>query len=579
MANIKNQLKSYVSEVTKRDLLNYFVFLGGVTSGTNIIDETDISFVSKITKDEISVIVQKNAWTANETYEPYFIDSSGINTYVLNEENSIVYLCVGKNQPSGLIGDQEYKSTIPPTHINGIQTLSDGYSWLALYAITDNLNKFVNQNSMPVNNLYEYRYDIVSGTYSTKYTNTCKSTPNNLGKCYFYYSTDEYDPIQNINVSKGTQVLGIPEDDWYCSVCHEVGEKLGYKSYHLSNDNKESQIDRDGLEIIKSFTDNRIINVNDTNYIHQKNYEYVQSLNHAINSLHLDISNLTVEERIVSTQNPSIEVLDARGIGAVAKITTYYDIIRNAFIANGIDFQNGGSDYVNPSFRVSGAASTKLNSAIKAVLVDPVFVPDPSVILPTPRVSVVKQITNEDLSDFIGTKQTSFYKTGIVAEVQNTSGTNIATGTIAGEKKDLRATSLLTLSPATGISGGLSIVPTLQISEIILQDETTTSGKVIIVDSTVATQSDYSSKVVAGKLETTGEYSLEIAGADELTFNILSNASSIEIDSINYTIADREDPTIKVDNVEFVASKTLNTPINIVDKDTRLNAFTLNFII
>ena len=578
MANIKNQLKSYTSEVTKKDLLNYFVFLGGVTTSSNIVDETDISFVSKITKDEVSVVVQKNVWSMNETYEPYFIDSSGVKTYVLNEENSIVYLCVGKNQPSGLIGDQEYKSTIPPSHINGIQTLSDGYSWLALYAITDNLNKFVNQNSIPVNNLYEYRYDIVSGTYTTKYTNTCKSTPNNLGKCYFYYTIDEFDPIQSVNVSKGTQVLGIPEDDWYCSVCHEVGEKLGYKSYHLSNDNKQSEIDRDGLEIIKSFTDNRIINVNDTNYIHQKNYEYILSLNHAINTLHLDISNLTVEERIVSTQNPSIEVLDARGIGAIAKITTYYDIIRNAFIANGIELQNGGSDYVNPSFRVFGAANTKLNSAIKAVLIDPVFIPDPSVILPTPRVSVVKQITNEDLSDLIGTKQTSFFKTGILSEIQDTNGVNIATGTIPGQKKDLRATSLLTLAPS-GISGGISVVPNVGISEIILQDETATSGKVVIVNSTVATQSDYSSKVVAGKLETTGNYSLEIAGADELTFDVLNNASIIEIDSINYTINNVDTPLIRIDNAEFVAVKTLNIPINIVDKDTRLNAFTINFII
>lgn len=578
MTQIKNQSKSFVADSTKKQLLDYFVFLGGVTNGTNSVDETDISLVSRITKDELCVVVPKNTWTQNSSYDPFFVDSSGINTYVLNDETYMVYLCVGKNQPTGLIGDTEYKSTIRPSHTNGIQTLSDGYSWLALYNIDYTLSKFLNSSVMPVNTLYGVRDDNIFGTYTTKYTSLCKSTPNNLGKCYFYYTKDEYDPITSTTKTKGSQVLGIPEEDWYCSVCHEFGEKLDYRSYHISDDDKQSTILREPLETIKTYTDGNLISRNNVNYIHQKNYEYILNLNHAINNLQLDVTDLTVEERIVSTSNPNIEFLDSRGFGAIAKITTYYDIIRNAFIANGIDFQNGGSDYVNPSFRVNGAASTKLNKAIKAILIDPIFIPDPSIILPTPRVSVVKEIVNEELKNTIGTYQTSFYKTGIVSDVQNVNNVNVSTGVIAGEKKDLKATTLLTLLPVYS-PGGVVQNPQVQVSEQFIKNEG--SGKIIILSDLEASELDYTSKITSLTLDPAGtlNHFLEIAGADELTFNVLSGASLINIAGVDYTISNVVDPPIKVDNTNFVVYKTLTKPINIKDSLKRQNSFTLNFLI
>lgn len=574
MTQIKNQSKSFVADSTKKQLLDYFVFVGGVTNGTNIVDETDISLVSRITKDELSVVVSKSTWTQNSSYDPYTVDSSGVNTYVLNDDNYMVYLCVGKNQPSGLIGDTEYKSTLRPTHTNGIQTLSDGYSWLALYNIDFNLSKFLNSTVMPVNSLYDVRDDNLFGTYNTKYTSLCRSTPNNIGKCYFYYTKDEFDPITSATKTKGSQVLGIPEDDWYCSVCHEFGEKLQYRSYHISDDDKQSTILREPLETIKNYVDSNLITRNDVNYIHQKNYEYILNLNHTINNLQLDVSDLTVEERIVSTSNPTIDVLDARGFGAIAKITTYYDIIRNAFIANGIVLENGGTDYVNPSFRINGAASTKLNKAIKAILIDPAFIPDPSVILPTPRISVVKELVNEDLTNTFGTYQTSFYKTGILSNVQNLNNVNVSTGTIPGEKKDLRATTILTLQS----TGFMAEEPDVDISEQFIKDEG--SGEISIVADTNATELDYTSKITSLTEETgTGNYFLEIAGSDELTFDVLSGASAINIGAIPYNIVDVIDPTIKVDNANFVVYKTLTNPINITDSLKRQNSFTLNFLI
>lgn len=571
MANIKNQINSYISDVTKKYLTNYFVFIGGITNQDNIVEETDITYLSKITKDEVSVVVPKKVWEENSTYEPYIMGSSGNNTYVLNYENMMLYLCVGKNQPDGLIGDQEYKSTVQPQHGIGIQTLADGYSWLALHSIEGKLSDFINSTSIPVNNLYDFRADIQYGSFTSKYTSICRSSLDSTGKCYFYYTRDEYDPAKGGTVLKDTVVSGIPADNWYCSTCHEVADKLGYKSYFLSNDNKESIIERDSLKIAKTQVDSLLFPKNGTIYTQQKNYEYVENLNGTINNLQLDVSNLTAEERIVSSQEPEITILDSKGIGASAKIKTYYDSVRNAFIANGINFQNGGSGYINPKFSISAAVSPKLSSSIKAVVINPLFVADPSTILPTPRVSVVKSFNNADIVNS-GTSQTSFYKIGIVSNVLDTNGVDISTGTISGEKKELRNSTTIELNTS-------SSVPSLSVGEVFISDTGTARESVFYKNSSQANSNSYVSKLVATKSKGSNTI-LEFTGSDEFTVDYLSNLTKMEIDSTLYSVVTSDASTIKTDNLEYITVKTLNKPINIVNSDSyKKNTFILNFII
>jgi hypothetical protein len=576
MSSIKNQIRSFTASATKNEVTNYFVFLGGISGGTNTtVDETDISLLSRITKDEVATVVPRVNWTNGIEYTPYTVTETDVSkSYVLNTDNSMVYLCVGKNQPTGLIGNQAYPSAVSPTHTVGAVTYSDGYMWQALYKVDQEVSNFLNSTVMPVNSLYDYRQDNLAGTFATKYDSLCTSK-GSTGSCFFYYNEASTDPVSGITYEKGDRVLGFPETNWFCSTCHETGEKFGYKSYHIDVVNKQSEIDRNPLDEVSQDYLNGYLNPNGKDYIQQGNFSYATELNHSIFSLHLDVSNLSLNDRKVRTQNPTIVVLDARGFGATARITTYYDIVTNSFIANGIELLTVGQDYVNPQFRIDDAFNTNLQKAIKAVVIDPPYIADPSIILPTPRVSIVKKISNNDLSNTFATNQRVFSKVGIVDNVLLSDNTNAATGLISGQKVEYRATTELTLST----TGFLPIVPNISVGDVSVVEEAGDSVLITTTDDTVLTDADYNSKLVSIVDNGDDTYTLEIASADELTFDVLTTADTITIDDVEYNIDDIDIPQVRVDLVDYVASRVLDTPLNIAEATSKQNSVTINFLI
>lgn len=576
MSSIKNQIRSFTAAATKDEVTNYFVFLGGISGGTSTaVDETDISLVSRITKDEVSTVVPRLNWTTGVEYTPYYVTlSDASKSYVLNPSNGIVYLCVGKNQPTGLVGDKSYPSSITPSHTVGAVTYDDGYMWQALYKIDVATSKFLNSTVMPVSTLYDYRQDNLAGTFATKYDSLCTSK-GSTGSCYFYYTENSTDPVSGITYETGDRVLGFPETNWLCSICHETGEKFGYKSYHIDSINKQSQISRNPLDEVSQDYSKGLLDPNSTDYIQQGNFSYVTELNHSIFSLQLDVSDLSLNDRKVTTQNPKVTVLDARGYGATARITTYYDIVTNSFIANGIELLTVGQDYVNPQFRIDGAISNNLKGAIKAVVIDPPYVADPSIILPTPRVSIVKKINNSDLSNTYATNQRSFTKVGILSNVLLQDNTNAATGLIAGEKVEYRATTQLTLQ-ATGF---VAIDPNIGIGDVSVIDEGDNTVTITTTEDAILTDADYNSKLVSLVDNGDDTYTLEVASADELTYDVLTTADTITIDEVDYTVTDRDFPVVRVDLVDYVATRVLDTSINIEETTSKQNSVTINFLI
>lgn len=578
MTTIKNQINSFTSEITRDQVTKFFVFIGGISAGTQIIDDTDISLVSRITKNETCTVVPRVNWLYGLEYTPYTLANYGFSSYVFNPENGMVYLCVGKNQSQGLVGDQAYPSTIPPTHVNGVQTLNDGYSWLALYLIDTENSKFLNSSVLPINSLYDYRTDNLAGTYLDTYMALCNGEdPGITGSCYFYYNEDTYDPITETKFEKGSQVLGIPTSNWYCSVCHEVGEKLGYKSYHVDYLNQTSEITRNPLDEISEIVSSGVISPNSKDYIQQQNYTYVNDLKHAIFNIHLDVSNLTIEQRIVPTQSPTITILDARGHSATARLRTYYDIGRNAFVANGVELLTQGQDFINPSFRIDGGSSS-LNKALVATVIDPMFMPDPSVILPTPRVSVIKSFSKDKLTNGFQTNQTQFSKIGVVSNVLKINGSDVydaTNGLIPSETADYRATSILVLQ-STGYAG--PVEPNVTTGDVSIND---TSADTITIRTDTDlnnTSDDYTSKIVSLVQDESSNYLLEISAVDELTFDVFSPKDKVIIDDVEYTIIDTLLPEVKINDVEYVISKSLTTPIDI-SSTSRQTSFNVNFLI
>lgn len=572
MSNIKNQIKSYTSNSVKKEVTNFFVYLGGISGGLDQTDETDISIISRVTKNDVNLITDRINWTSGVEYEPYYVGSSGLKTYVYNRITDMVYLCVGKNQPTGVVGDKQYLSSVQPTHIVGTQTYSDGYVWMALYKMDLFLSKFLTETELPINNLYDYTTENNSGSYTTKYNSLCGDA-GKTGSCYFYYNEDTKDPVNSTIYYKGDRVLGIGEENWICSVCHSTGSLLNYKTVHIDNSLSQSEIIRNPLDELISKINTNSIDFNDRYYIHYLNYDFYKANNRSIVSLHLDFSALSIEDRIVTAEKPEITILDPLGLEATANIETYYDIRRNAFIANGITLKTAGKDYINPSFSVPSSISSNLTNAIKAVILPDIA--NPSSFLPNVKVSILKQVSSTDIT-LSGSNQEFFNKVGIIKDVKTTDNVKVTEGLESNEKIFGRVTTKLLLN-LTG--SGEEVLDVLEPDVIYIDPASPVAS--INSDVSTALGSDYKSKLVSIKKNFTGitatSAELEISGVDELLFD-LEGKETITLDGTEFEVSDVILPDYKIDSVEYVVTK--KTDRNIVLENTGAeNLIKLSFLI
>ena len=557
----KNQIKSYTAAATKKEMTNFFVFMGGVSTTDITVDDTDISIISRITQDEVSIVIPRVNWSYNKQFEPYYFNSSGEDTYCYNNTTDLVYLCVGKNQPTGLLGEAQFLSTQQPTHYAGIQAYSDGYVWMALYKIDFSMSKFLTESTLPINSLYEFTTQTTSGSYSSKYNSVCSGGAGISGSCFFYYNEDTIDPLTATIRSKGDLVSGIGSSNWLCSYCHSVGDLLGYKSEHINYLSASSVIVQNPIDELTTKFYSGDLDTNNKYFIQYNNYIYAQNLNKGIVYLHLDVSSLSIEDRVLSTPTAEITILDPLGIGALANITTYYDIRRNAFIANGVTLRASGSNYVNPSFTIPAAVNTNLKNALKSVLMPDIA--DPSAFLPTPKVLVIKQITKSTL-DTIGTNQTSFSKVGILKNITTTDNVNPLPNIQPNQVVNGRMTTKIRLEPAAGAVP----VPIIAPGKVFVNTNTPTT--IISAEELIATSIDYESNIIS-VTEVYDTESLillgtdiEIAGVDELLFDELTNTTVISIDAVNYTVAavnGISTPDYKINKIDYVTTKVLNSNI------------------
>jgi hypothetical protein len=300
------------------------------------------------------------------------------------------------------------------------------------------------------------------------------------------------------------------------------------------------------------------LDTNNKYFIQYNNYIYAQNLNKGIVYLHLDVSSLSIEDRVLATPTAEITILDPLGIDALAHITTYYDIRRNAFIANGVTLRASGSNYVNPSFNIPAAVNTNLRNALKTVLMPDIA--DPSTFLPTPKVLVIKQITKSTL-DSIGTNQTSFSKVGILKNITTTDNVNPLPNTQPNQTINGRMTTKIRVAP----SASAAPAPVIDPGKVFVDTKTTTV--VISTNQTTATSSDYESNIAAITEVYDDETGLllgtdiEIAGVDELLFNELITATFISINAVNYTVNTISNPDYKLNTIDYVTTKALSSSI------------------
>ena len=126
-------------------------------------------------------------------------------------------------------------------------------------------------------------------------------------------------------------------------------------------------------------------------------------------------------------------------------------------------------------------------------------------------------------------------------------------------------TTLITLDAYTGFVG--SVLPDIEVGEIFVDDTAGTTTVTIKTNDATATQSDYSSALVAVEVNydetnTAVSSTLEIAGVDELLFTVLAGANYVKIGNDTFQVSDIIEPKYELNNVEYVSTKILSNNIS-----------------
>jgi hypothetical protein len=351
---VKNPVSKYIKGYGINDI-KYFIL--GDTDSTITSDTSDSfrlgwrdAYLSyKITKNDICGVVPNNQWNYSSFYNYWQsnLNTSITNFYVYVPETGIVYLCISNNSHnrSDLSGD--FVSTVKPVHQYGIVRYSDGYMWLALYKITPDLYKFVNNNWIPV--ISFDNLDITNQTNNFRRTvNFCsESSTTTIGNCGIYFNSDTQIPLSDStfeNYSKGDLFTTL---NLSCSDCFWLfeGKNDNYTSVFYGSSAPETSITiQDTITEIESYINNNIISVNSA---YKKLYDYYMLnglLDGCIISAFIDLSSLTSSQKEVSIENPSIIINSGSGSGAKINLTTFINSSGNYEII-GIEITENGSGY------------------------------------------------------------------------------------------------------------------------------------------------------------------------------------------------------------------------------------------
>ncbi|MAH42969.1 hypothetical protein CL614_04590, partial [archaeon] len=223
----------------------YSFFLGGASElsnqgknktgeGNNAWEDAEmwnrISVVRRIGKNDVSLVVPRKDWVSGTAYHPW--KSSGQddgfgNFYVLNPSINMVYLCISDNIKLNRI-DRRGKSgsTKAPTHLTGIKTYSDNYSWLALYKVEWDSEQFLTSDWMPVPSEADYSPTSQTATRTSNARRICGAgKESDCGTCCLYYSVSDFNSIEGITFAPGDLYHSTKSK---CYKCIDMAERFGF---------------------------------------------------------------------------------------------------------------------------------------------------------------------------------------------------------------------------------------------------------------------------------------------------------------------------------------------------------------
>jgi hypothetical protein len=468
--SIKSQnVKKFITDTgTSKQL---FVFVGADTknttsdsSQTEIDIWNDSDFSLRVGQNSLSAVVQNIKWVQKNAYVPWSATTQNVgNFYAYNEQNGYVYLCVSDNAKN-TINQNKNISNIRPSHITGIQSYSDGYSWLTLYRITASHERFISSQWIPV-----FSFDTFDAsdqqTQLQKTQSFCNSNTGETGQCGIYakipLSTDDDDGT--IEYQKGN--LFTVAQNITCSDCH----------YLMYNDEKfVSKFYSNSTTVPSTITINgtyeEVGNLIQLNQISTASpYYYLYNINETNNldegciiSAFVDLTGLSNTQLITNTLNPSITIVSNTGSGASLRFTT--SIYNDSYVVDGIEVISRGSNYKDYRLSVNnnnflGISGDTLLNKIRLNLdkIDHIGV-DPISVLGSQHVMIDARIEKQNIVNSGIGLPTNVNFFGLV---ENPLGISGSTQVISGSNINKKLDSIFrtTIKAAASVVGSPSLLP------------------------------------------------------------------------------------------------------------------------
>ena len=377
-----NTIKRYIKDTGSKNQL--FVFVGSDTStassnSTKSFDDIwkQSDFSIRVGQNSILPVVPNNKWVAKRPYSPWSsVSENTANYYIYNDLNQYVYLCISDNANNrkDLIGQNV--SNNRPSHILGIQSYDDGFSWKPLYKITSSMERFVTAMWIPVISFDMFDSDSQK-TQAQQTTDFCVDATGTgeIGQCAVYakigLSTD--DDGGTTEYEQGT--LFTTSDNLTCSDCHYLmkdNDRFVTRFYSDGDDVPTTIVIQDEYTKVGG-----LISQNQVSTASPYYYLYATNTNDDVEegsviSAFIDLSNFDPNELVAGSVNPELTIVSNTGSGASIRLIT--GILNDSNVITGIEVVSSGSGYrdiqitLDSSQVISSGVATSLAAAIEVNL-------------------------------------------------------------------------------------------------------------------------------------------------------------------------------------------------------------------
>lgn len=434
----------------------YSFFLGGATDlsnqgknstgqGNNTYENSELwngmNVLRKIGKNDTSLVVERKDWKSGTAYHPW--KSSGQdrgfeNFYALNPTNMVVYLCISDNVYNRFDRRGKSGSTLAPTHLTGMKSYGDGYTWLALYKIEWSQEIFLNDTWMPVPSIEDYNSVSETASPSSNASRICGAGGvSDCGTCCLYYTSSFNDTVGGLTFGAGdlynsTQLK--------CYQCIDMANRMGM-DYTFSAgslgctagstsdcspcDNTVCSCTYDYISKSDAVRANKDLSSIGNFKIQADAIKDSNDNDGRIISAFIDLSGYSKKQLEVSAANPEITITSITGKNASLKFVTSSDGISH-FI-EGITISNAGSLYRD--YQITDALGFENDIEINIDKVDGIAVNSRD-LLDVCTVMFSIRIKSTEITDDAGTAQSTFKNYGIVqnVEIKTSDGTKIPLG-------------------------------------------------------------------------------------------------------------------------------------------------------